>query len=141
MSLIECPKCGKQISDKAATCPNCGIDVQKDLMSNSQYRYQQNSVNTQTFIKTRRAPFGIVALILSIVSFILMMLVIIIEEAGVIVFGLYAGILGLVFSIIGLTIVKRNRQAYTLKPMLVVSLVLCIVSIIIGVLLIPQYCR
>lgn len=31
MSLIECPKCGKQISDKAATCPNCGIDVQKAL--------------------------------------------------------------------------------------------------------------
>ena len=63
------------------------------------------------------------------------------ELSLIIVFVLYASILGLVFSIIGLTIVKRNRQAYTLKPMLVVSLVLSIVSIIIGVLLIPQYCR
>ena len=141
MALIKCPECGKPVSDKAATCPNCGIDVQKAFMPSPQYRYQPNSVTSETFIKTRRAPFSVVALILSVISFILMILVVIIEDAGVIVFGLYASILGLVFSIIGLTIVKRNRQAYTLKPMLVVSLVLSIVSIIIGVLLIPQYCR
>lgn len=24
MELIECPSCGKQISDKAIVCPNCG---------------------------------------------------------------------------------------------------------------------
>lgn len=24
MALIECPECGKRISDKAASCPNCG---------------------------------------------------------------------------------------------------------------------
>lgn len=24
MALIKCPECGKEISDKAATCPNCG---------------------------------------------------------------------------------------------------------------------
>lgn len=31
MSLISCPKCGKQISDKAIICPHCKIDVQKAL--------------------------------------------------------------------------------------------------------------
>ena len=24
MALIKCPECGKEISDKAAACPNCG---------------------------------------------------------------------------------------------------------------------
>lgn len=27
MALIECPECGKKISDKAATCPNCGFPI------------------------------------------------------------------------------------------------------------------
>lgn len=31
MALINCPECGKQISDKAEACPNCGIDIQEAL--------------------------------------------------------------------------------------------------------------
>lgn len=27
MSLVNCPECGKQISDKATTCPHCGFPV------------------------------------------------------------------------------------------------------------------
>lgn len=27
MSLINCPECGKEISDKAANCPNCGLPL------------------------------------------------------------------------------------------------------------------
>jgi zinc ribbon protein len=27
MSLFECPECGREISDKAAACPNCGAPV------------------------------------------------------------------------------------------------------------------
>jgi endogenous inhibitor of DNA gyrase (YacG/DUF329 family) len=29
MSLINCPECGKEISDKAASCPNCGNPINK----------------------------------------------------------------------------------------------------------------
>ena len=29
MALINCPECGKEISDKAASCPNCGATVKK----------------------------------------------------------------------------------------------------------------
>ena len=28
MALIKCPECGKEISDKAAACPNCGCPVE-----------------------------------------------------------------------------------------------------------------
>ena len=27
MALINCPECGKQISDKAGSCPNCGCPI------------------------------------------------------------------------------------------------------------------
>ena len=27
MALITCPECGNQVSDKAKTCPNCGIPI------------------------------------------------------------------------------------------------------------------
>lgn len=27
MAMINCPECGKEISDKAATCPNCGCPI------------------------------------------------------------------------------------------------------------------
>lgn len=30
MALIPCKECGKQVSDQAVTCPQCGFDVQKD---------------------------------------------------------------------------------------------------------------
>lgn len=29
MSLINCPECGKEISDKAVSCPNCGNPMQE----------------------------------------------------------------------------------------------------------------
>ena len=29
--LIDCPECGNKVSDQAATCPSCGIGIQKVL--------------------------------------------------------------------------------------------------------------
>ena len=29
MAMINCPECGKQVSDKAASCPNCGNPLHK----------------------------------------------------------------------------------------------------------------
>jgi len=28
MALIDCPECKQQISDKASSCPNCGVQIQ-----------------------------------------------------------------------------------------------------------------
>lgn len=35
MSLISCSECGKQVSDKAASCPNCGCPI-TSILQNSQ---------------------------------------------------------------------------------------------------------
>ena len=29
MALIKCPECGKEVSDKAVTCPNCGLGIRE----------------------------------------------------------------------------------------------------------------
>ena len=29
MALIKCKECGKEVSDKAETCPNCGCKIEK----------------------------------------------------------------------------------------------------------------
>ena len=33
MALIKCPECGKEISDKASSCPNCGCPLSEMITS------------------------------------------------------------------------------------------------------------
>ena len=35
MALINCPECGKEISDKAESCPNCGYRLIEENRNNS----------------------------------------------------------------------------------------------------------
>ena len=30
MALVQCPECGKEISDQAISCPNCGYTMRKE---------------------------------------------------------------------------------------------------------------
>lgn len=46
MALIKCPECGKEISDKATTCPNCGCPVKES----------SNMVQTPPVENTHPAP-------------------------------------------------------------------------------------
>lgn len=39
MSLIQCPECGREISDKASSCPNCGCPI-KSTESSREVRIQ-----------------------------------------------------------------------------------------------------
>lgn len=40
MSLIKCPECGREISDKASTCPGCGCPVSKMDIGDPIYTYR-----------------------------------------------------------------------------------------------------
>jgi len=35
MAMINCPECGKEISDKAAACPNCGCPINGSAATNT----------------------------------------------------------------------------------------------------------
>lgn len=56
MSLINCPECGKEISDQAASCPNCGYEF-------------KNEKRTQ--IKKLPVLLGIVVLIIIALFFVI----------------------------------------------------------------------
>lgn len=36
MALVKCKECGKDVSDKAKTCPNCGADIRMQQLSTIQ---------------------------------------------------------------------------------------------------------
>lgn len=41
MALINCQECGKKISDRAESCPNCGCPILlSEVEPNSEDRYQ-----------------------------------------------------------------------------------------------------
>lgn len=45
MALIECPECGKEVSDQAKNCPNCGHPIPISNYTN------QNSKDSSKLIK------------------------------------------------------------------------------------------
>lgn len=48
MALIKCTECGKEISDKAATCPNCGCPVTHELPNELKQSTNSNSRKKST---------------------------------------------------------------------------------------------
>lgn len=70
MPLINCPKCGKRISDKAVRCPNCGHRMERTA-SEDAYSSMNDArgVNTAKAIKKKlTTPILIVAAILAAVA-------------------------------------------------------------------------
>lgn len=58
MSMINCPECGKEISDKAFSCPNCG------------YPLNVNIDNAFFFVKKKKPGkgFGIAGMVMGILG-------------------------------------------------------------------------
>lgn len=52
MALIKCPECGKEISDQASTCPNCGFPIQQKIKNE-----QNESGKKQKPIKKQRVEW------------------------------------------------------------------------------------
>lgn len=52
MAMIKCPECGKDISDKAKSCPNCGypLPFQSQQQPFPQYPYQSQPVQSQIVV-------------------------------------------------------------------------------------------
>ena len=48
MALIKCPECGKEISDKAMSCPNCGCPVN---LEEDKFPKEDKSLNSKTVKK------------------------------------------------------------------------------------------
>lgn len=91
MGLIQCPDCGKMVSDRAAVCPNCGgpvenptAQIQEQYASDvGQYQASQNASSGGS---VGSIIFGILALIIAGLAI----------WAGSYGFGLFMGLCGFV---------------------------------------------
>lgn len=45
MALIKCPECGREISDRASTCPGCGCPVEKPEPANNSHAFFVRSID------------------------------------------------------------------------------------------------
>lgn len=63
MSLIKCPECGKEISDKASSCPSCGYPI-----NNIEVETEQDRVNIRG--KNKGKNFLIFGSVLFLVSMV-----------------------------------------------------------------------
>lgn len=61
MAMINCNECGREISDRATSCPNCGAPIQQPMQG-----YSTNQVNNtvQPPIAQKQSGLGIVALVM-----------------------------------------------------------------------------
>lgn len=46
MALIKCPECGKEISDKASSCPGCGYPIKQGTLDSSILKSEEASSDT-----------------------------------------------------------------------------------------------
>lgn len=101
MALIKCEDCGKEFSDKANACPNCGCPYEKEIKKSKMKKYddltQEEKVKVnqyrisshQWWIQSRAASLGSVGIgLLLIIIFIITLVD-------------YYFIIGLLFSAIG----------------------------------------
>ena len=65
MAMIKCPECGKEISDKAASCPGCGVPINMSPSNN----HQSDDTSPKKKDSTIKIIFGVLAIILAILSF------------------------------------------------------------------------
>lgn len=67
MALIICPECGKQVSDRAATCPDCGCPIASNVEGNNA---PNTPVETANVPKKSKKPLiiAVIALLLVIAA-------------------------------------------------------------------------
>lgn len=107
MSLIKCGECGKEISDKASTCPNCGCPT---LM-----KQQNSSVNLEVTEKENTGKIGLIGFILSFIGFVL-------SVTGFVLIGIASLILGII------SLIRKEKNKWMAISAIVVSLLGLVLS-------------
>lgn len=51
MAIIKCPECGKEISDKATSCPNCGFPLIKGQPEKEKPKEYTVEINDSMYIQ------------------------------------------------------------------------------------------
>lgn len=68
MAMIRCPECGKEVSNLAETCPNCGFPIAKEIISND--NTDEYDADKDSIIEDWKDDivYGILSILISIVA-------------------------------------------------------------------------
>lgn len=71
MSIINCPECGKEISDKAANCPNCGCPIgNKNGSTDTSAKKPVPPKKKGSCLKTVLIAFGVIIVLMIFIGMI-----------------------------------------------------------------------
>lgn len=93
MALIKCSECGKEVSDKAATCPNCGNPIVANPTEANPITIQQTRKKWKFWLA--------VAVVIIIGGWLMMMNGIVSHNAGTGGFGAMLIFFGFIVGIVG----------------------------------------
>lgn len=71
MALIRCPECGKEISDKAASCPNCGCPMRQERNVYLQEEYGEDEEESNSELWKDDIVYGVLSIMICIFSTIM----------------------------------------------------------------------
>ena len=76
MALIKCPECGKEVSDTANSCPNCGFNIKKHIEDEKkkqelEKKIQAKNEKSQMSSKTKNIIIGISIVLVAIIAFLI----------------------------------------------------------------------
>lgn len=121
MALINCPECGKEISDKAESCPNCGYPIAEEvvLKENS----DENTMEEETEGKNDVMQ-GVLSIALSISGIIIALMTDGLVNIISLILFIISVVLGLKsgkkFSIIGILISGYGIASFLIDYLLLV---------------------
>lgn len=108
MSLIKCEECGKEVSDKARSCPNCGYTLNENIKN-----IDAQNVNSD-ITNDKGENFGL-------------------SLAGIICSFLGLSIIGLIFGII--SIGTNKNKSNTSKTLGIISVVISSIKLVVMLIL------
>ena len=111
MALIKCPECGKQISESASACPNCGAPVTQETIQRGKELMQEQIRKENSFTHVDLGGLAMIfSVFIPIVGFILGIVAIV---KGMVRRGVYAlilsGIFGLLYYMFMINVVFKGR--------------------------------
>lgn len=116
MALIICSECGKEFSDKALACPNCGCPIEEVIVTFNENNYESNYIDDENVVKLKESGFGIASLIFAILG---------IFSSGV---GVLYFIISAILGIIALT--RKDRKSVCSTVSLSIFGIVILISII-----------
>ena len=67
MALLKCPECGKEISDSAVKCPNCGVNPQKLWKQQQREEKNRKTMEQWNNMSPKEKKWGIIGLVIVVI--------------------------------------------------------------------------